>query len=192
MVAAGDAVAGMDSRACREFDMFHVHFGFDALSRDQLQASWTHCVRRGKPLVYTVHDLRNPHHETPQAHDAHLDVLVPAADAPHHPDPGAAADDRAAVGPARRGGAAPAHRRVRPDAPPRPEPRGFVIGVHAKSLRASMAPIPVVRQLLPLREELPGARIVVDVHPDVFDEAGTRHDATLRRFLLEQANARDD
>ena len=36
--------------------------------------------RCGKPLVYTAHDLRNPHHLDRRAHDEHLDQLIPAAD----------------------------------------------------------------------------------------------------------------
>jgi hypothetical protein len=171
-----------------EFDVFHVHFGFDALSPDQLRAVVDALRVTGKPLVYTVHDLRNPHHETPQAHDAHLDVLIPAADRLITLTQGASAVI------ARRWGR---HAKVlrHPHIVefdrmwrPRREHQGFVIGVHAKSLRPSMAPIPVVKQLLPLRQELPGARIVVDVHPDVFDEAGARHDVALRKFLQEQAD----
>ena len=55
--------------------------------------------RRGKPLVFTVHDLRNPHHPDRAAHDRHLDVLVPAADALITLTQGAAAEIRAPVGP---------------------------------------------------------------------------------------------
>ena len=37
--------------------------------------------RYDKPLMYTAHDLRNPHHTDRVVHDGHLDVLIPAADA---------------------------------------------------------------------------------------------------------------
>ena len=63
-----------------EFDLFHLHFGFDARRPDQL-ADLTAALRTtGKPFLYTVHDLRNPHHDTRDLHDEQLDVLVPAAD----------------------------------------------------------------------------------------------------------------
>lgn len=65
----------------QEFDVFHVQFGFDAQDADRLGAL-VHALRAvRKPLVYTVHDLRNPHHLDPRAHDAHLNVLIPQADA---------------------------------------------------------------------------------------------------------------
>ena len=35
--------------------------------------------RHNKPLVYTVHDLRNPHHPERTAHDEQQDVVVAAA-----------------------------------------------------------------------------------------------------------------
>jgi hypothetical protein len=173
-----------------EFDVFHVHFGFDALSRVQLQDVVDALAAAGKPLVYTVHDLRNPHHETPDAHDEHLEVLVPAA---------------ARLITLTAGAAAAIQRRWGRSAQVLPHPHvvefdqiaqrgrarheGFVIGVHAKSLRPSMAPIPVLTELLPLRDALPDARIVVDVHHDVFDEDGRRHDVALRKFLLEVSEA---
>lgn len=43
-----------------DFDVFHLHFGFDALSPDKLQGVAGALHRHGKPLVYTVHDLTNP------------------------------------------------------------------------------------------------------------------------------------
>ena len=172
-----------------QFDVFHVHFGFDALSPAQLQDAVDALRSVGKPLVYTVHDLRNPHHESPQAHDAHLDVLVPAATRLITLTQGAAAVIARRWG--RRAEVLPHPHVVEFDRMRQvsPEHGGFVIGVHAKSVRPSMAPVPVLAQLLPLREELPNTRIVVDVHHDVFDEDGDRHDVALRKFLLEHADA---
>jgi hypothetical protein len=58
------------------FDVFHVHFGFDAKTPEELTAI-AHALRDADvPLVVTVHDLRNPHHPTPELHDAQLTVLV--------------------------------------------------------------------------------------------------------------------
>ena len=64
-----------------DFDVFHLQFGFDAWSTEQLADVVAAIRRKERPFVYTVHDLRNPHHEDRSAHDAQLDVLVPAADA---------------------------------------------------------------------------------------------------------------
>ena len=64
-----------------EFDIFHVQFGFDALDVEHLTALVETLRELGKPLVYTVHDLRNPHHLLPGEHEAHLDGLIPASDA---------------------------------------------------------------------------------------------------------------
>jgi hypothetical protein len=64
----------------QEFDVFHVQFGFDAQDAGRLGALVDALRAVRKPLVYTVHDLRNPHHSDSQAHDAHLDVLIPHAD----------------------------------------------------------------------------------------------------------------
>src|SRR5690606_29041187 len=62
------------------FDLAHLHFGFDTRTPAELDA-WVTALRdTSRPLVYTVHDLRNPHHETRDFHDSQLDVLIPAAD----------------------------------------------------------------------------------------------------------------
>lgn len=63
------------------FDVFHVQFGFDAQDPANLTAVADALSRYGRPIVYTVHDLRNPHHENREAHDAHLDILIRRADA---------------------------------------------------------------------------------------------------------------
>ena len=64
----------------REFDLAHLHFGFDAATPAEL-TSWTaELARHGRPLIFTVHDLINPHFVDQTRHEAHLDVLIPAAD----------------------------------------------------------------------------------------------------------------
>ena len=79
VVASCDAVACVGAGPPQEFDVFHVQFGFDAQDADRRRlVDALRAVR--KPLVYTVHDLRNPHHPDRQAHDAHLNVLIPQAD----------------------------------------------------------------------------------------------------------------
>jgi hypothetical protein len=171
-----------------DFDVFHVQFGFDALSRAQLADIVDALASAGKPLVYTVHDLRNPHHADPRAHDEHLDVLIPAAQALITLTGGAA--DVIEQRWARRPTVLP-HPHVvdlqdiRPR--PAPPPGRFLVGVHAKSVRANMDPGPVVTALLPLRDELPDFRLRVDIHRDVFEIDGARHDPALGALLTAAA-----
>ncbi len=158
------------------FDLAHVHFGFDARTPAQLQEWVDVLARAGKPLVYTVHDLRNPHHEDRSAHDAHLDVLVPAADELVTLTPGAAAEVH------RRWGRRPVvlpHPHVVEEptlSRPRPTHPGYVVGVHLKSLRAGLDPLPVVDVLAKTLAELPDARLRLDVHTDVMTPGFPRHD----------------
>ena len=171
-----------------EFDVFHVQFGFDAQDPANLDAVADELARHGKPLVYTVHDLRNPHHERPEAHDAHLDILIRRADELITLTAGAARAIEARWG--RRPVVVPHPHVVEFDRMrvPRPAHEGFVVGVHAKSVRASMAPLPVIQSLQQALGELPGARLVVDVHHDVFDPDGARHLPELSNYLRRSAD----
>jgi hypothetical protein len=168
-----------------EFDVMHVQFGFDAQSAEALATLVAELRRWDKRLVYTAHDLRNPHHLDRRAHDAHLDVLVPAADELITLTPGAAAEIR------RRWGRDPIvlpHPHVIEFDRFRPRRSGgdrWTVGVHAKSVRASMAPLPVVAALAEVVRELPNAALQVNVHHDVADDDGARHDPVLMRYLRE-------
>lgn len=170
-----------------EFDLMHLQFGFDARTPAQLAALVDALRETGRPLVYTVHDLRNPHHSTRHAHDEQLDVLIPAADALITLTPGAAAEIR------RRWGVEAlvlphphvvdletmgraANRRQRAAGEP------FRIGVHVKSLRSSMNPLPVLRVLAEAVRELPNAVLQVNGHTDVL-RAGERFERPLAEFL---------
>ncbi|GAA3323203.1 glycosyltransferase [Paeniglutamicibacter sulfureus] len=62
------------------FDLMHIHFGFDAADPAHLRELVAELRHFGKPLVYTVHDLVNPHQPDPAAHVELLDVLIPHAD----------------------------------------------------------------------------------------------------------------
>jgi hypothetical protein len=172
------------TRHRHEFDVFHVHFGFDAQSPTRLAALVEKLRVAGKPLVYTVHDLRNPHQADPKPHSDHLDVLVPAADAVVTLTPSAARQIE------RRWGR---HALVLPHPHVvdlsllrnrrRPSHGPFVVGVHAKSLRASMDPLAVLQVLVPALRELPGAVLRVDVHNDVMETSSPTFDAELAAFL---------
>lgn len=177
-----------------DFDIFHIQFGFDARSPEQLRRL-AHALRRaGRPLVYTVHDLRNPHHEARAEHDAQLDVLVPAADALITLTPGAASEifhrwnretlvlphphvvdfDRMGAG-----------RRLSTRREPGQE---FRVGVHVKSLRASMDPQPVIEVLIDAIRDVPGGVLQVNGHRDVLEPGGARYDHGLAEFLRTAAS----
>lgn len=51
---------GWITQHAADFDVFHIHFGFDALGPDDLRVVLAELRAAGKPLVYTVHDLANP------------------------------------------------------------------------------------------------------------------------------------
>jgi glycosyltransferase involved in cell wall biosynthesis len=151
------------------FDIFHIHFGFDSISCDDLARVIELLRRHGKPLVYTAHDLRNPHHRESAMHNEHLDLLVPAADAVITLTAGARDEIRrrwnttAVVLPHPH--VVPSERMGRP----RPEhPGRFVIGVHAKSLRASMDPLTVASGLAREMERWPDAVLQVNVHDEIY------------------------
>ncbi|MGW0658468.1 glycosyltransferase family 1 protein [Streptodolium elevatio] len=152
-----------------EFDIYHLHFGFDAQTPEALRELVGTLRRHGKPLVYTVHDLRNPHHRDRSAHDSALDVIVPAADELITLTPGAAREIQG------RWGRTPTvlpHPHVvdlRRMARPRPSHAQYTIGVHAKSLRPNMDVLPTVRALTSAVAGLPSTFLRVDVHRDVED-----------------------
>ncbi|MFE1788349.1 glycosyltransferase family 1 protein [Streptomyces sp. NPDC059525] len=169
------------------FDVYHLHFGFDAQSPRQLTELVGELRRHGKPLVQTVHDLRNPHQPDRSAHDAALDVLVPAADCLITLTPGAADEIAARWG-------RTAHVLPHPHVVEEPQlsrPRAprtdFVIGVHAKSLRPNMAPLPVIRALAAVTAELPDGRLRVDIHTDTHEPGARAHAPEVVAGLAELA-----
>ena len=65
-----------------EVVLMHAYPGYpgqvhrDARTPEELTALVTALRERGTPFVYTVHDLRNPHHLDSALHNAALDVLM--------------------------------------------------------------------------------------------------------------------
>lgn len=178
-------------RSNRDFDVFHLQFGFDARSPEDLAELVRALRETGRPLVYTVHDLRNPHHLARDEHDAQLDVLIPAADALITLTEGAAAEIRRRWG---REALVLPHPHVVPfermaQARPRAEDE-FRIGVHVKSVRASMDPLPVIRTLIDTVRALPGAVLQVNGHRDVLEADGARYQPELAETLREAWRAR--
>ncbi|GAA5112894.1 hypothetical protein GCM10023339_16500 [Alloalcanivorax gelatiniphagus] len=182
--------------AANEFDLFHLHFGFDARSTADLEELVATLRRRSKPFVFTVHDLRNPHHADRSAHDSQLDVLVPAADALVTLTRGAADEIRERWG---REAVVVPHPHVVPIETMRraavmrevrrrgPRAQEFRVGLHVKSLRAGMHPHPVVPAIVEALRDLPGAVLQVNGHRDVLMPGGARYDAELAEAL--QAHA---
>jgi hypothetical protein len=172
------------------FDVFHLHFGFDAISSEHLSDVLDTLAALGKPFVYTVHDLRNPHQVDPAAHDAQLDVLVPRADALITLTPGAAAEIHRRWGRAAR---VIAHPHVvefdRMARRHRAAGDEYVVGLHLKSLRANMAPLDVLPVVFSVVRELPDIRVVVDIHRDVAEVGGARHDRRVMDLLHDAARA---
>ncbi|WP_244199587.1 glycosyltransferase [Amycolatopsis thailandensis] len=154
------------------FDVFHLHFGFDTHGPESLAAIVSALRRRRKPLVFTVHDLHNPHQPDTMAHQAQLDVLVPAADALVTLTPGAAKLIAARWG--RPALVIPHPHVVAADDIPARRPRPFTVGLHAKSLRPNMAPLPVLEVLTEVVAEWPDARLRVDIHTEIV-EPGPKH-----------------
>lgn len=159
------------------FDVLHLHFGFDALPPEQLVDVATVLRDHGKPLVLTVHDLHNPHFADNTLHLEHLDVLVPAAAEVVTLTDGAAAEivsrwgvDATVV----------PHPHVAPldlIGGPRPSSDRFVIGVHAKNLRANLDPLAVMDAVVRAADEIPDAVVRLEIDEQVFasdDERGVR------------------
>lgn len=172
-------------RSHDDFDVFHIQFGFDARTPDELRALVAALRESGKPLVYTVHDLRNPHHPSRDLHDAQLDVLIHAADAVITLTRGAADEIHRRWG--REALVLPHPHVVELDrmrrAPRRRAGDTFRIGVHVKSLRANMNPLPVLRVLTDVVRSLPGAVLQVNGHRDVLEPDGAHRDSELADFL---------
>lgn len=146
-------------------DVVHVHFGYDHLEPAALRAWTEQLAGLGVPLVLTVHDLRNPHHAHPDRHDAHLDVLVPAAAEVLTLTPGAAAEIARCWGVRATVVAHPSVTAALPGVHTEPG----LVGVHLKSLRRNLVqPARVVRAVLAGARSA-GGRVQVDVHPEVLE-----------------------
>lgn len=149
------------------FDIFHVHFGFDGKTATELEGAALALRAIGVPLVFTLHDLRNPHHRDSALHDEQLDVLVSHAAEVVTLTAGAAQAIAARWG-------RTAHVQPHPHVvgramleAPRPARTQFVVGVHAKSLRANMDVPAVAQTLVDVLGELPEARLRIDLHDEV-------------------------
>ncbi len=173
------------------FDVFHVHFGFDAKTPEELAGVAHALAAAGVPLVVTVHDLRNPHHIDPALHDAQLGTLLEHAAAVITLTPGAA---RAIARRWGREATVLSHPHVvdfETLARPRPIHAGFVVGLHAKSLRANMNVPAVAAVLAATVVGLPGARLQINLHREVLEPGTHYYDAEAGAALRRLADTHD-
>jgi beta-1,4-mannosyltransferase len=173
-------------RHADEFDLFHVQFGFDGRHPEQLRELVDQLDRLGKPLVYTVHDLRNPNHEEHDLHDAQMEVLVEAADALVTLTDGAARRVEERFG---RTAAVIPHPHVVPFdlleeryAAPRTPGRPPIVGVNFKSMRANMVGVPLLGALTE-GDGIGPARLRVDVHTEIWEPQAPAFRGDLRTTL---------
>ncbi|GAB6904166.1 glycosyltransferase family 1 protein [Kineosporia succinea] len=169
-----------------EFDVVHLHFGYEHMSPQQL-GEWIATLRElWIPLVLTVHDLRNPHQATRHAHDEHLDHLVPAASAVLTLTTGAAAEilDRWGVcarvvsHPAVFGPGAMVDASVRSALATK---SSRVVGIHFKSLRRNVVEPDRVTLAVLEGVSAAGGRLRIDVHPETAGHPGLRRTRRLAR-----------
>jgi beta-1,4-mannosyltransferase len=179
-----------------EFDLFHLHFGFDGHAPAQLAALVDTLRQLDKPFVHTVHDLRGPQQVERRQHDARLDVVIPAADALITLTPGAADEIEQRWG--RRALVLPhphvvslttmarmRHRRQTPLHRDRP----FTVGLRVSKPRPGDDPFTLLPALVRAVRAVPGAILQIDAHPDVMGPAGGRFNADLAR-AVERAHHR--
>lgn len=142
-----------------DYDVVHVHFGFEHLTTVEVQGFADTLRRLGRPLVLTVHDLANPHLTDQAPHLAALDVLIRAAVTVLTLTEGAAREIT------RRWGVKPVvlpHPHVVPlerMVQPRPPHEGFTVGLQDKQ-RAGTDPDGVRPMLTRALREVPDARFV--------------------------------
>jgi beta-1,4-mannosyltransferase len=173
-------------RHADDFDLFHVQFGFDGRHPEQLRELVSALDRLDKPLVYTVHDLRNPNHEEGGLHDAQMEVLVDASDALVTLTDGAARRIEERFG--RTATVIPhphvvpldllAERYPVPTEPGRPP----VVGVHFKSMRANMVGVPLLAALTE-GDGVDAARLRVDLHSEIWEPQAPAFRGDLRTTL---------
>ncbi len=177
------------------FDIMHIHFGFDSLDPVMMAALVSSLRRYGKPLVYTVHDLINPHQADARAHRALLDVLIPAADYLITLTDGAAAEIQALWGisahvlPHPHVVDFPAMERIR--AARSMDCSGNVgtmrrVGVHLKGLRANIDP-GIIDPLERVTTALPSTILQINIHRQVLDPTHPDHRPELTEKLLRGA-----
>ena len=171
-------------------DLLHVHFGFEYHDPTQLRDLAAVLQQRGIPFVYTVHDLRNPNHETRELHDAGLDVLLDAADHLITLTDWAAERIRDRCG---RSATVLPHPHVAeldriPTVDASSQDGRYRLGIHFKSLRPNMVRVPLLDAAADVARAHDGIDLEVHLHCDVVSPAGKNHDAELVTLACDLAD----
>lgn len=165
-----------------EFDLYHLHFGFDSVEPGDLEDIVDALRSHGKPFIYTVHDLRDPYQLDRRTHDAALDILVPAADDLITLTNGAADEIEQRWG--RRPHVIPHPHVIRLDEMGRERPvhRRPNVGLHMKTMRPDFDPLPVARIVLEEMEHR-DLDFTIDVHRAVLEPNPYYYDEDIVDFL---------
>lgn len=171
-------------------DVLHVHFGFEYYDPSQLRELVSVLGCRGVPLVYTVHDLRNPNHATAELHDAGLEVLVPAAGEL------VTLTDWAAARILQRWGrpavVLPHPHVAELDELPQParptRDATYRLGIHLKSLRPNMVRAPLLAAAADVARAEDALDLEVHLHSDVVSPRGGNHDPELVALACDLAD----
>ncbi|WP_257478703.1 glycosyltransferase family 1 protein [Acidipropionibacterium jensenii] len=169
----------------RRIDVVHVHFGFEGIGLDDLDACLALLEAHDVPLALTVHDLRNPHVEQDDQYAPRLDRLVRAADVLLTLTPAAAGQVRAQWG---RDCLVIPHPHVAPldriatVAGPRPRSGPLRVGLSMKSLRANTLSAVQVAEVADMVLAA-GAVLEVGVHREALDAGFVRHDPAMATLL---------
>lgn len=159
-------------------DVFHLHFGFTRTrSRDLtrwLQSLSDHAI----PLVFTIHDLSNPHEESQEGHRARLELLWPhAAILLTLTEPAA---DLIEASTGRRPIIVP-HPHVAPlNVIAHGRTTGldkFTVGVHLKSMRPGVDPEAIVNTLTAMTRRFEWLNLRIDVNRDAVAPRAPRRSA---------------
>ncbi|VXC55548.1 glycosyltransferase [Aeromicrobium sp. 9AM] len=169
-----------------EFDLFHLHFGFDNVDPARLHELLDTLRWAGKPFVFTVHDLHSAREHGRELHDARLDALVPAADALIALTEGAADEIKTRWGREPRvlphphvvdlAAMARMHRRRQT---PLHRDRPFTVGLRVSKPRSGDHPFTLLPALVRAVRSIPGAILQIDAHPDVLGPGGGRFNVDL-------------
>lgn len=146
-----------------EFDVVHLHFGFERVSIKQLSGWLAELSGQGIPLVFTVHDLVNPHLLAQSHHQAQLRLLIGAADRVITLTPGAAGAIAEQFG---RAVEIIAHPGLLHPATHRDPPPYRLVGLYLKQRAQVVDPEAVVLAALRGANRC-GALLRVDAHPEM-------------------------
>jgi glycosyltransferase involved in cell wall biosynthesis len=165
------------------FDVMHVHFGTESYPEAHLRSLVRALRASGRPLVYTLHDLENPQLTDQARHLAHLDLLVPAADAVVTLTAGAAATIERRWGRTAEVVPHPHVLALDADIPIGERSDAVVVGAHLRDIRPGMDAVRAVATLLDAVDRLRAQGVPavgrVQVNERVRDEAARDQVAAL-------------